>query len=583
MSDGTNIIPGKGSGGTYMIGSNGGNASFYNLELGIAPNTIMSLATTTEETSIQIIPGSGGANSIQLKWSGTNSVNNNTRIPLKEPKLIIPVEGINAGTCQYQIFPSQGIFYLLFADTDASIEASAGPELRYTYGTSSAVETLRFPFYPGINPKIQTDDADKKLYPLLASLDPIAPLDSSRTYFNLNFDAQFRNNSIYAYPESTYFNDNFGFGLTLTPVEGAGFGLGLRPADTDSSDLYVYLTPKGPYQLSKSGDTDSSLVQVLCGINSTEFLLLAEGDFIDISNTDNASNANKFSVVATSPINNIDQLTTLTSTSYLSVQAGANQSTAFAKTPFKESYCVQAEGLIFFNEISGQYYAGVAGCRIGDLSGDVEQSPFPMVPYGGIFFEDTIKTIKNPNQQVFGTWFEDYESSVISPNRRAAIAPDLCMGPLFFDLTSSTLDALTGYMLTSNGLLIHLNEGASSTQPKGTCQELILAKSPINDDQYIKIGASDDSGNCTDTQYEVLNPYLSNAILSNAPMIVVTQDKFGMLNGNSAFSNALQMDEFTFEIDLSRNDSLSDGEEATIFLFKLDTNYSVEQLAKMNS
>ena len=580
MQDNRNTIPmvaGATSAQNVVQYPNGGNATFGNMRLGFPQKTILTLQT--EGSNPKIVATIGGEGfSLKIGWAVPGD--NSTTISVTPDGTSINLGGDNNGQCLFATQPNEATFYQLFANTDKTNEAPASAEMRYTYGPSDAVATLRYPIFTGISPIFPSN---KQRLNLLGAVDPLLATNSARTYFDFNFDDK-GNESLFNVPNTQFFSNTFGTPITLTPKDGSGFALGLRPATTDTATDYLYLLPKGPFQVTEKDKNEASLIQVLCGTNSTEFLLIAEGDFIDFSTDNSASSAPNFSTTSGNSTDQVNLLTDATTSAYLGVVPGTNQSTAFANTPFKESYCVQSEGLIFYHEVSGAYYAAVIGCRLADLSTPGSQPPFPMVPYGGIYKTVPEQGFQNPNRTVQGTVFEDFETSVIRPNRRDLIQPDMCMGPLFFDLLSPTLAPITGYVLTAEGMLVKLNDGTSENAPAGTWEQLILAKSPINPDQYISIGACDNCGECNGgTQYEVVNTHLSNALMSNAPMIVITKDQFGGVGGQSAFANELQMDEFTFEINLDRNDALGDGESPTILLFKLDTGLSVKELSQMPS
>ncbi|KAA3628048.1 MAG: hypothetical protein DWQ02_19525, partial [Bacteroidetes bacterium] len=160
-------------------------------------------------------------------------------------------------------------------------------------------------------------------------------------------------------------------------------------------------------------------------------------------------------------------------------------------------------------------------------------------------------------------------------------------GPLFFDMSNN--EPLTGgYVRTANGMIVKLNDGKNDTQdskvkqPAGTWNEILLAKSPVNDDQFLAI--SIDDVKCDPTTYEVVNPELSNSIMDNSPFIVISQDKWGTHNGVSSFANnELQMGEFTFQLDLKRNESQSSVEDYTVIIFKLGKGRSVLDLSTATS
>lgn len=576
--DNKNIIPmaaGPGTNTNIIQDQNGGYAAFGNLRLGLTTTALLTLDTTVGVPTVNAVYGSGG---FQFKIGWNDPSQNSTTLSLLGPGISIAFGGTNNGQCLFAMQPKEGDFYQLFANTGKSNDAPPSAELRYTFGPSDQLLTFRYPIFTGVNPILP---GNSLMLDLLGAIDPLRATNSDRTYFNFNFNSI--NKELFTIPDTNFFNNTFGAALQLTPTEGSGFGLGLRPETSNASISYLYLLPKGPFQL--NGGNGSPLMQVLCGTNSTEFLLLADGDYVDFSTNNDPSSAPNFSPTTTSAVNNVNQLTNSTTAAYLGITPGTNQSTAFANAVFKESYCIQSEGMVFFQEVSGAYYAAVIGCRLADLAEANAQAPFPMVPYGGIYTSVESQTFQNPNRMYQGTLFENLESEVLRPNRRAIIQPDMCMGPLFFDLLSPTLDPISGYVLTAQGMLVQLNDGSNADAPKGTWQQLILAKSPINADQYLKIGPCDNCGVCdnNEDQFEVVNTHLSNAIMSAAPLIVITQDQFGSANEQSAFSNEIQLDEFTFEINLDRNAELEAGASQTILLFKQSTDRSVQDLCQMPS
>jgi len=509
--------------------------------------------------SMKVDTAGGGTPYFSLEWGASS---NPTKINIEGNNVLLPLEGSLTGCLTFDMQPRRGDFYNLFAVTVPTEGASPAAEMMYTFGPQP-VTSIRYPIF------MNGSDSQNPFY-LQSSIDPFRLVDGTRTYFN--FNTQKHSNQITI--DYGFFVDTQGDPINLQPTDTGGFGLGRRPI----SNL-LYLTPNGQYQIAQKKSGDYSKVQVLCGISGTEFLLMATGDYLEFSN---AYIPSKGALPIPCPghaahfidkFAPIDQLDDTTSTNWVKVSIDStSQDLAFGRSAdIKESYCVQSPGAVFFKAIDGKPYAMAIGCRMADLSKGSEA--FPMAPYKGVNGSTDFPI-------VFSKTLVDFELEVISPNRRRRIQPDECLGPLFFD-TKLNSPLMGGYVRTPNGMLVGLNDGKASTAPAGTWKELLLAKSPINNTQFLSIGIHDTLCN---PAYEVVNPQLSNAIMDNAPFIVITKGGWSTHQGASTFKNEIKMGEFTFQLDVDRNKNVTNPNDPyTIIIFKLTKGQSVLELSQLTN
>ncbi|KAA3636796.1 MAG: hypothetical protein DWQ02_07665, partial [Bacteroidetes bacterium] len=420
---------------TYLVtqGTQDNFVSFGNLGMTI-PNNASLIISGTDPVGISMNKNSTqkGTNFF-LKWNSPTT--NSTQIPVEETGVTLPLDGNLLGAFQFNAEVDRGEFYNLFIESPA-FSAAPSAEMRYTYGSNvNSVRTIRYPIFQGVE---SNTNKKSQVVSLKSSVDPLRPVDGLRS----NFVIQPKEGLDPFVCE--FFNETTGETLTLKPADTGGFGLGYRPKDNgNTNDLELYLLPNGKYQV--NGDSANPVkIQAMCGIIGTEFLLIAEGDYIEFGNryippaeeasVPDVAHAPNFPAGSASPDKPVELLDGINTTGWLKVVPGPNQDKVFgAQAVFKESYCVQSLGAVFFKESIGNYYSLAIGCRLADLS-TTEQKPFPMVPYSGVYA--STENFDNPNPNVTSETFEDYELEVIAPNRRRQMQLDMCLGPLFFDMSN---------------------------------------------------------------------------------------------------------------------------------------------------
>ncbi len=108
---------------------------------------------------------------------------------------------------------------------------------------------------------------------LAATVDPIQPLDSNRTFFDFTT----------APPQvlGSFFRTNAGHPMTLTPVAGARLLFGERPTYlTAGTEEPLYLVPDGPFAIQPATPPLTAPARLLCGIFGAEFVELDSGAHI---------------------------------------------------------------------------------------------------------------------------------------------------------------------------------------------------------------------------------------------------------------------------------------------------------------
>jgi hypothetical protein len=491
-----------------------------------------------------------------------------------ETRITIPLTHEGIGAWSFPLDTNRGLFYELFQQPE-DFSAAPSAEVRYTHGTATRVSQLRYPVLLGALPDPRNPSSER--LPMQVAIDPLDPTDATRTRFVLDLASFERTGA--QIPVSLSFRTPSGHTVRLTPLEGAGFGLGRHPGG--QSDLLappsLYLTPAGSFE-ARSAElpgvdrTASPIAEnallIMCGVYGTEFLLAAEQDRLFFTG-EQPAHATRFPEAASRPV-----LDSTSSTNWLKLHPGPLSDKTF-KGDIRQSYCVQASDTVYYRYGEERATSLMVGARLGDLSNPDMQRPFPMAPYGQVYYSDPARDIRNPNPDISGAQLTAYETQILSLARRDAINVDRCVGPLFFDMV--TLEALAGgYAQTTRGLLVKLNDGSSAKQPAGTWNSLLLARSPVRPDQWLRFDASEQPSCCTPPRgpFNVVSPLLSTALLSSAAFLVVTKpEPLGQ------FQNKIQLGDFPFHIEVSGSEGGTQLQNNTVLIFKLSTGRSLAQLA----
>jgi hypothetical protein len=517
--------------------------------------------------------------------------------------LTIPFAGPSIGTWSFSIAPNRGQFYGAFAQDIE--QPPSGAELRYFY-TGATPGMLRYPLMLGAYP-VSSGGPPQDPLPLVVTIDPLRPFSTARTRFA--FDLSKYDGVNIVLPVCDSLRTTAGATVMLTPQPGAGFGLAMRPPSPEISGwgYESYLTPAGPYALSlppRAGALEfthpiaNNALEVMCAMFGTEFLLVAAEDILDFEGEMSAT-AGSFSppanVVAGAPVGgaSLDDppLGPTFTTNWVQLIPGPNSGTTF---PYgiKQGYCAQAADSVYYQTAASPGYKLpiAVGVRLADLSDVSANQIFPMASYGLTYFFDPNNPngpVANPNPGVGADTLSAFEAQILSVARREAIALDLCLGPLLFDM--ATLNAMEGgYVRTPRGLLVQLNDGTvppggkqpASLYPPGTWAKLLLACSPLNPQEILYFGQDTAPSGCTGGEggpYCVVSPYLSAALLAPAPFIVMGQTQW-----LGPFANRLTLGEFPAEIDITgvvTDAKTGDPCLGCVLIFKLAAGRSVKDLA----
>jgi hypothetical protein len=569
----------SGDGGTFQ---NSAKLQFANLSLQIDSRVQVAADFAGAVPAIHLVPISNPeVSKLTLQQNQTGA---SLTLPADQP-MVIPLAGTALGSWSFSLNPNAGDFYTLFWDGNLLPPPSA--EFRYAFGGTSPT-ALRFPMLFG---EVSLTDPTLQL-PLVVVIDPVQPTLSSRTQFSFDF-AKYGGAGNPILPTTQAFCTSAGRILELTPQEGAGFSLGLSPMAQGTG---LYLTPMGRYQITLPAERTAAAaggppiaqgaIEVLCGIYGTEFLLMADQDYIEFVGSYPA-HAPAFTPPGQQPTAAMRRaklavhggdlpLDATFTANWAKVIPGPKTGKTFPAL-IKQSYCAQAANAVYYqaDAASGYPFPIVVGVRLGDLSDPSVENAFPLAPYSYVFFNSPNyivrgqpQEIDNPNPDIAsGAVFEAFEAQTVSRARRMAIKLDRCLGPLFFDMGS--LDALAGgYVQTPSGLIAGLNDGELNTDhPAGTYRDLLLARSPEfresppdppgkNLGEWLRFKAGSTVLNECNGRgpFQVVSPFLSMAMMEAAPFIVISsKDNIG------GFDNEIKLGEYTFQIDVSGTYAKEDG------------------------
>lgn len=560
----------------------GAAIAFCDLSLQISAELEVAPAFDGDPSGLQLIPNSSGDSGMVLQRRGGGE----TSVPLPNNQpVLIPFSGAALGTFSFSFSPDRGSFFALLAPDDGSESPPSSAEIRYFFSATPTPTMMRFPLLLGAIPDPRAPVAAR--LPMLATIDPLRPNDSSRTRFA--FDLSKYGGAGPVLPLSTALRSTAGAALQLQPQAGAGFGLALR-SGSDSTPL-AYLTPAGPYRVARMSAKHAAQtpiandpLAVMCGIFGSEFLLLAEHDVLDFQGERPAFAANyppdpsarqRLAKSAAKPGDKSGPLSATPTTNWIQVIPGAESDKTFPGY-IKQSFCAQAADAVYYLSAPpvGEPFPIAVGARIADLSKVAARQILPMAPYGYVYYSDDV--VANPNPDIPAATLTGYETSVLSPARFDALAADRCLGPLFFNMAG--LEALSGgYVKTPQGLLVGLNSGAmTSNAPAGTWQELLLARSPQKPEQLLRFVHSTSPSGCSGGvgPFDVVSPYLSTALMNPTAFLVVASPTY-----LGKFDNVLQLGEYPIEIAVSNADQGPSLDVNCVLVFKLAKGRSFADLA----
>lgn len=548
-------------------------ADFLTINLNFPSGSNLNVDDQIDDPVFEIQTPTTGSSTITL--NGTV----NTLTIANDQSVGIPLTGDHIGVFSFASEWNRGDFYNLFtpSKTPAFTTPPSG-EIRFQYNTSQPVN-FRYPAFIGQDPSSESSE----LFFLNASLDVLNPLDGDRTRFAFDLEKFTPEISL---PTANSLRNNSGSSLFMKPqtdpsdttdvLKVAGFAIGNRPNENDDNSSVPYLVPIGNYGVDSSSETPTKagVNKIMCGLVGTEFLLSADGDILEFTNLAN-SLATGFDPESKSNTNDVDDTYT---TSWLRLIPGPNSETVFTGT-IKESYCVQAPGSVYYSPGDDEGFSLATGVRLASLTNTDKTVPFPMVPYGSVYYSNS--QFSNPNSETVASTLTSFEYDVLSPLRRQLIDPDLCNGPIFFD--SSNGDPLAGgYVRSPIGLLVELNDGNSPPEntPAGTIKRLLLAKSPVNDTLLQFTAAPSPYCGKDESTPTVVSPKLSTALMHNSVFLVASNANLGNIG---PFDNEIELGEFTYQVDLTGEIINPKAEEEdqvmTVMMFKFSTSQTAEQLA----
>jgi hypothetical protein len=496
-------------------------------------NTRLGVDTTAPGIQLQ---KASGEDSITVQF-----VRNQNPQPIgtRPQEILLPLDGLDRGT---MTMAWDWDHYQLGRDL--------GGNLRMFYGANA--QSASVAQYPLFTPASDPGPFPQNDLPFYVYLQPLAPLDGSRTRLALDLE---RPNSL----TSEYLSSTTNAPVSLkpaTPSNGdltAGFGFAKNTGQQQSDR---YLCPVGEFEVEASGN-GSTRVQIRGGTAGTEYVLVEPGDRLSFENGRPAF-AQGYQPQSGKPTELDDALTT----SWVRV-IHKNTQTAGPSEIVDTSYCAQSSASTYFGEAAaGSPYAYpiAVGASLVQFKKPVEDEPlFPMLPYGGVFYQNVIEGIPNPNPDLSAKELGSIEQQVVARDRRAKLKPhfDMKYGPIFFD-TSTNVAFNGGFARTPLGLLAELNR-AGSGPPSGTIKSILLARSPQISTQLLSLNA--------DLNNKVVNPVFTNTVLNDNLFLVATDAQ-----ALEPFANKITLGDFTFRMDLGESAS------QTIALFKFVPGVSARTL-----
>ena len=184
---------------------------------------------------------------------------------------------------------------------------------------------------------------------------------------------------------------------------------------------------------------------------------------------------------------------------------------------------------------------------------------FPMLPYGGVFYQNDEEGIPNPNPNLSAKELGSIEQQVVAPDRRDQLKPyfDMTYGPIFFD-TSTNVAFNGGFARTPLGLLAELNPCPVVARPREPSRVSCWRAA-----RRYRINTVAQAPAPTESSTRSSPTPSSTTICSWSPPT---------RKPSSPSHNKIKLGDFTFRIDLG------DGDSKTIALFKFVPGVSARTL-----
>jgi hypothetical protein len=257
-----------------------------------------------------------------------------------------------------------------------------------TFPGSGLLTSWRYPIFNVAAPTL----------PLNASLDPLNPLASTRTYFAFTGTGT---------PLASYFRTTLGYPVTLTPQDNARLVAATRPVTTTAAPGDpLYLIPQGDFALGvvRGVGATAQPDQVMCGLSGVEYVTLLDGATNLLRFTPGqAAYAPGFVPGQPATPNATGQaLTAAATTAWASIVTATGTPTYYAQPDQATLYTPQPppgqanpdDTCLFYQEVPAAQLPGTAA--------------FPLAPYAGL-----------PGDAL--PIYQQYEAQVLSPARRALI------------------------------------------------------------------------------------------------------------------------------------------------------------------
>jgi hypothetical protein len=462
-------------------------------------------------------------------------------IGTRPEEILLPLDGIHRGTLT-----------LAWTWDHYQLGNDLGGNLRMFYGADAGSASVAQ--YPIFTPASDPGPFPQNNLPFFVYLQPLAPLDGSRTRLALDLELP---NAL----TSKYLSSTTNAPVALKPAASSNGGLSAGFGFAKNTGLQQserYLCPVGEFEVEAPGaDNGTQRIQIRGGTAGTEYVLVEPGDRLSFE-AGMPAFAQGYQPQGGSPTELDDALTT----SWVRVLHKDTQNAGQDAEIVDTSYCAQSSASTYFGAAadgSSYAYPIAVGASLVQFESVDRDAVFPMLPYRGVFYQNVEEGIPNPNPDLSAKELGSIEQQVVAPDRRTQLKPyfDIEYGPIFFD-TSTNIAFNGGFARTPLGLLAELNKVSGGSPPSGTVKRILLARSPQTTDQFLSLMAGAKG---------VVNPQFTNTVLNDNLFLVATDAK-----ALDPFANEIKLGDFTFRI------NLGDGDTQSIAMFKFVPGVSARSL-----
>ena len=495
------------------------------------------LGLDTEAPGVQLLKASA-EQTILVQFERNH---NPQPIGTRPQEILLPLDGTHRGTLT-----------LAWTWDHYQLGNDLGGNLRMFYGADAAsASTAQYPLF---TPASDPGPFPQNNLPFFVYLQPLAPLDGSRT--RLALDLELPNGLTSKYLSST---TNAAVGLKPAASSNGGLSAGFGFAkNTGLQQSDRYLCPVGEFEVEAPAVANGTQrIQIRGGTAGTEYVLVEPGDRLSFE-AGMPAFAQGYQPQSGAPTELDDALTT----SWVRVIHKSTQKAGQDGEVVNTSYCAQSSASTYFGAAAdGSPYAYpiAVGASLVQFESVDRDAVFPMLPYRGVFYQNVAEGIPNPNPNLSAKELGSIEQQVVAPDRRTQLQPyfDIEYGPIFFD-TSTNIAFNGGFARTPLGLLAELNKVSGGSPPSGTVRRILLARSPQTPDQFLSLTAG---------ARGVVNPQFTNTVLNDNLFLIATDAK-----ALDPFANEIKLGDFTFRI------NLGDGDTQSIAMFKFVPGVSARSL-----